>query len=91
MSAVAAMNPVAADLSPSRRDGTGASSPPYEHLHVHLVRTHWASRYHENLGAHLQDALDLLDREGWEVVTSFVNPGNNAPELIVRRCRMAAS
>jgi hypothetical protein len=55
----------------------------YEHLHLHLRRTHWETKYHENLGTHLQDALDTLDREGWEVVTAFCM--GQATEVILRR------
>lgn len=57
--------------------------PPAEHLHLHLVRTHWATCRHENLGAHLQDALTALDAEGWEVVSVFVV--GITPEVILRR------
>ena len=54
-----------------------------EHLHLHLRRTHWETKNHENLGAHLQDALDTLSEEGWEVVTAF-SVGPN-PEIILKR------
>ncbi|HVK04447.1 MAG TPA: hypothetical protein VM490_13300 [Armatimonadaceae bacterium] len=54
-----------------------------EHLHLHMKRTHWETKLHDNLGAHLQDALDRLDKEGWEVVNTFVI--NATPELILRR------
>ncbi len=54
-----------------------------EHLHLHMRRTHWETKYHENLGAHLQDALDILDREGWEVAAAYVI--NCTPEVILRR------
>jgi hypothetical protein len=67
-------------------DVSGASDvpcSPREHLHLHMVRTHWATCKHENLGAHLQDALTALDREGWEVVTAYVV--GQTPEVILRR------
>lgn len=58
-----------------------------EHLHLHMVRTHWATCHHENLGAHLQDALTALDREGWEVVAAYVV--GQTPEVILRRVHRA--
>ncbi len=54
-----------------------------EHLHLHMRRTHWETKNHENLGAHIQDALDILDKEGWEVVTAFNM--ERCPEIILRR------
>ena len=54
-----------------------------EHLHLHMRRTHWETKCHENLGAHLQDALDALSNEGWEVVTTFVI--DRTPEVILKR------
>lgn len=54
-----------------------------EHLHLHMRRTHWETKHHENLGAHLQEALDHLDAEGWEVVCAFCT--GPAPEFILKR------
>ena len=54
-----------------------------EHLHLHMKRTHWETKEHENLGAHIQEALDVLSKEGWEVVTSYTV--NQTPEIILRR------
>ena len=54
-----------------------------EHLHLHLRRTHWETKSHINLGANLQDALDELDKEGWEVVTVFCI--ERSPEIILKR------
>jgi hypothetical protein len=54
-----------------------------EHLHLHLRRTHWETKCHENLGTQLQEALDALSKEGWEVVTSFVI--ERTPEVILKR------
>jgi len=54
-----------------------------QHLHLHMKRTHWETKHHDNLGAHLQDALDVLDREGWEVAAAYVI--NCTPEVILRR------
>ena len=39
-----------------------------EHLHLHMRRTHWETKYHDNLGSSIQEALDKLSAEGWEVV-----------------------
>ena len=63
----------------------GSSVSPVEHLHLHMRRTHWETKYHENLGAHLQDALDHLAGEGWEVVTAYTI--ERTPEIILRRVR----
>ena len=60
-----------------------------EYLHLHLRRTHWETKGHENLGTSLQEALDKLSVEGWEVVTSFVTQGAN-PEIILRRYKKEA-
>lgn len=54
-----------------------------EHLHLHMRRTHWETKCHDNLGAHLQDALDNLDREGWEVVAAYCI--DRTPEIILKR------
>ncbi|GEM_PF-3579821 len=62
---------------------TGATPAAMEHIHLHMKRTHWETKYHTDLGAHLQDALDRLDQEGWEVVAAFCV--NATPELILRR------
>ena len=64
-------------------ESSSATCDLREHLHLHMVRTHWATCHHENLGAHLQDALTALDREGWEVVTAYVV--GQTPEVILRR------
>ncbi|MEI6431203.1 MAG: hypothetical protein WCP07_03380 [bacterium] len=56
-----------------------------EHLHLHMRRTHWETKHHTDLGPHLQDALDRLDEEGWEVVTAFTIA--RTPEIIL--CRRA--
>ncbi len=73
--------------TPNREnEGAAASEAPCdlrEHLHLHMRRTHWATCHHENLGAHLQDALTALDREGWEVVAAYVV--GQTPEVILRR------
>jgi len=82
MSAVAAAAAAAAEMATGFETALVAGA--YEHLHLHQVRTHWATKRHENLGAHLQEALDILDRESWEVVTSFMNHGGN-PEFVLRR------
>ena len=65
----------------TRRDSTPLVS--VEHLHLHMRRTHWETKHHPNLGPHLQDALDKLDEEGWEVVTAFTV--DRTPEIILRR------
>ncbi len=58
-----------------------------EHLHLHLKRTHWETKCHPDLGANLQEALDKLGAEGWEVVCGFaVGP---ATELILKREKSA--
>ena len=54
-----------------------------EHLHLHMRRTHWETKYHDNLGASLQDAFDILDKEGWEVVTAYCV--ERTPEIILKR------
>lgn len=54
-----------------------------EHLHLHMRRTHWETKSHENLGAHLQDALDILEKDDWEVVTAFCM--DRTPEVILKR------
>lgn len=54
-----------------------------EHLHLHMRRTHWETKYHENLGANLQEAFDILDKEGWEVVAAYCV--ERTPEIILRR------
>ncbi|MES2463004.1 MAG: hypothetical protein V4671_20660 [Armatimonadota bacterium] len=59
------------------------ATAPMEHIHLHMKRTHWETCRHENLGAHLQDALSALDTEGWEVVSVFVI--GQTPEVILRR------
>ena len=72
--------------APRENEDATASDTPCEireHLHLHMRRTHWATCRHENLGAHLQDALTALDREGWEVVTAYVV--GQTPEVILRR------
>ena len=58
-----------------------------EHLHLHMKRTHWETKLHDNLGAHLQDALDALDRDGWEVVTAYTVV--STPEIILKREKKA--
>lgn len=68
-------------------DASSSACDLREHLHLHMVRTHWATCHHENLGAHLQDALTALDREGWEVVTAYVV--GQTPEVILRRTHPA--
>jgi len=70
---------------PSQQPFPGGAPGALEHLHLHLRRTHWETKHHPNLGVHLQDALDLLDGEGWEVVTAFTI--NISPEIILRRTR----
>lgn len=82
ISSIAAAAAAAEMMNP--RDAPG----PFEHLHLHMVRTHWATKHHENLGALLQGALDILDIEGWEVVAAF-NTGT-MPDVILRRRRPAA-
>lgn len=54
-----------------------------EHLHLHMRRTHWETACHDNLGTHLQDALDRLGREGWEVVAAYAI--DRTPEVILKR------
>lgn len=54
-----------------------------EHLHLHMKRTHWETKTHENLGTHLQEALDALSKEGWEVVSSYCI--EKTPEVILKR------
>ncbi len=54
-----------------------------EHLHLHMRRTHWETKYHENLGATLQEALDRLAGEGWEVVCAFSTGPN--PDIVLKR------
>jgi hypothetical protein len=54
-----------------------------EHLHLHMRRTHWETKNHDNLGSHLQEALDHLAAEGWEVVTAFTV--DRTPEIILKR------
>ena len=54
-----------------------------EHLHLHMRRTHWETKYHDNLGAHLQEAFDALEKEGWEVVTAYCV--ERTPEIILKR------
>lgn len=54
----------------------------WEFLHLHLRRTHWETKSHENLGVTLQEALDLLAPEGWEVVCAI---GTQQQELILKR------
>ena len=58
-----------------------------EHLHLHMKRTHWETKLHDNLGAHLQDALDALDKDGWEVVTAYTVV--STPEIILKREKKA--
>lgn len=87
MSAVAAAAAAAAEMATFREAGIDPGR--FEHLHLHLVRTHWATKHHENLGCHLQEALDTLDKEGWEVVTAFVSH-TQVPEVILRRWKRPA-
>lgn len=54
-----------------------------EHLHLHMRRTHWETKHHPDLGANLQEALDVLEREGWEVVCAFC--AGPSPEIILKR------
>jgi hypothetical protein len=54
-----------------------------EHLHLHMRRTHWETKRHPDLGPHLQEALDKLEAEGWEVVCGFAVGQNQ--ELILKR------
>ena len=54
-----------------------------EQLHLHMKRTHWETKLHDNLGAHLQDALDILSKDGWEVVAAYTV--DRTPEIILRR------
>ena len=42
-----------------------------EHLHLHLRRTHWETKCHPDLGPNLQEALDRLENEGWEVICGW--------------------
>jgi hypothetical protein len=62
---------------------TGNSVSSVEHLYLHMRRTHWETKYHEDLGPHLQDALERLEKEGWEVVTAYAV--ERTPEIILRR------
>ena len=86
------MSTVTATAALAEKPGTITFGPEggrrTEHLHLHLRRTHWETKYHENLGTHLQDALDALDREGWEVVSVFCV--GQTPEVILKRCTMGA-
>jgi len=83
MLSVAAAANAAAEMVARHEDSL--SSTEYEHLHLHMIRTHWATKYHDNLGAHLQDAFDILDREGWQVVAAYCVV--QTPEIILRRRR----
>jgi len=65
------------------RDASSVST--VEHLHLHMRRTHWETKYHEDLGPQWQDALERLDKEGWEVVTAFTV--DRTPEIILRRLK----
>lgn len=56
-----------------------------EHLHLHLRRTHWETKCHPNLGPTLQDALDKLEVEGWEVICGWAI--GNSQELILKRTK----
>jgi hypothetical protein len=51
-----------------------------------MRRTHWETKHHPDLGPHLQDALDKLDDDGWEVVTAYTV--GVTPEIILRRSRV---
>lgn len=54
-----------------------------EHLHLHMRRTHWETKYHDDLGSQLQEALDKLGAEGWEVACAFC--ANSNPDIILKR------
>ena len=54
-----------------------------EHLHLHMRRMHWETKHHDNLGGQLQEALEKLQAEGWEVVTAFCAGSN--PDIILKR------
>jgi hypothetical protein len=56
-----------------------------EHLHLHMRRTHWETKDHLDLGPVLQEALDRLAREDWEVVSVFCV--DRTPEAILKRER----
>lgn len=62
-----------------------SKTPIIEQLHLHMKRTHWETCRHTDLGAHLQDALDILSRDGWEVVAAYVV--DRTPEIILRRVK----
>ncbi len=62
-----------------------STTPVIEQLHLHMKRTHWETCRHTDLGAHLQDALDALSRDGWEVVAAYAV--DRTPEIILRRVK----
>jgi hypothetical protein len=76
---------MAVEMATARSGVPGSSVSPVEHLHLHMRRTHWETKHHADLGPHLQDALDHLDKEGWEVVTAFTI--ERTPEIILKRAR----
>ena len=50
-----------------------------------LMGTKYVTKYHEDLGSDLQEALETLEGEGWEVATAMTNPTTLTAELILKR------
>lgn len=50
-----------------------------------LTRFPWITRYHKDLGDDLQNALDLLTAEGWEVVCAVEQAGVPSAAIILKR------
>lgn len=50
-------------------------------------RWKFTTKYHADLGDDLQAALDVLEREGWQVVTSFYAPTQGARVILTRVAR----
>ena len=42
------------------------------------------TKYHDDLGDDLQAALEVLERDGWQVVTSFYSTAQGARVILTR-------
>lgn len=62
---------------------------PVEHLvlkwELVLLGGRWTTKYHENLGADLQEALEVLEAEGWEAGFASYLPGQPLQIVLKRR------